>query len=109
MLAIHGELRDHHGLRVVEDAENDAYESSQFQALIANRYGLWKMLSCREIIPIETFAAIGSGREFAIGAVEALGIQNPESTLRRSISIASAYDLATGGEIRLWQSHKFQS
>lgn len=105
LLAIHGELREHHGLRVVEDEDNDAYESSQFQALIGNRFGLWKVLSCREIIGSEPIHALGSGSEFALGALTVLGINDPVKNADRAVRVAALHDLATGGEPQVWQSN----
>lgn len=105
MLALHCELRDQHGLRVVTE-EDAPFEDSQFTCLVANRYGLWKVLSYREVIPISKFAALGSGREFAIGALEALGTTDPEASMRRAITIAAHYDLQTNGESTIWASKK---
>lgn len=104
MLALHGELRENHGLRVNEDG--NPFEDSHFQALVANKYGLWKVLSFREVIPVEHLGSIGTGREFALGALEALGSQDPEAAMRRALSIASHYDLQTSGEPNLWSSKR---
>lgn len=103
MLNIHTILRDHHALRVYEQ-EDDAFESSQFQAIIGNRHGLWTMLSGREIIPAQTYCAVGSGREFALGSMESLGTLDPEATIKNALSIAHKYDKSTGKEVELWSN-----
>lgn len=103
LLNIHTILRDHHGLRVVEQ-EDDAFESSQYQAIIANTHGMWMMLSTRELIPVDTLCAIGSGRELAIGVVEGMGMLDPEATIKRALAVASQYDKSTGKEMELWSN-----
>lgn len=105
MLGIHCTMRDHHGLRVVEQ-EDDPFESSQFQAIIGNRHGLWMMLSNREIIPVNTLCAIGTGRELAIGVAEGMGMMDPEATIKRALMVASQYDKSTGKEVELWSNEK---
>ena len=49
--------------------KDDEYESSQIDALIANPCGIFGMYSWRTIMEYEKFWAIGSGREFALGAM----------------------------------------
>jgi ATP-dependent protease HslVU (ClpYQ) peptidase subunit len=90
----------------VVEQEDDAFESSQYQAIIANAYGMWMMLSTRELIPVDTLCAIGSGRELAIGVVEGMGMLDPEATIKRALAVASQYDKSTGKEMELWSNVK---
>ncbi|MBL8149960.1 MAG: MFS transporter [Blastocatellia bacterium] len=52
--------------------EQTEYESSQIEALVANQHGIFGMFSWREVFEYERFWAIGSGREFALGAMFAV-------------------------------------
>ena len=52
-----------------EEEDDDPYESSQVTALIANPAGIFGVYSYREVFEYERFWAIGTGREFAIGAM----------------------------------------
>ena len=65
---IHPVLKDEHFLNPKEE-EDDPYESSQLTSLIANRSGIFGVYSMREVFEYERFWAIGSGREFALGAM----------------------------------------
>lgn len=49
--------------------EDSAYESSQMTILIANTYGIFEVHSDRNVTEIEAFWAVGSGREYALGAM----------------------------------------
>lgn len=105
---IHSELKTLHGLNTSEGMEGEAFESSQFSALVGNSYGLWSMLSGREIIQADQFAACGSGREFALGALGALsfsGAIEAKHALLKALAVSAMYDKNTGSETSLWKSH----
>ena len=67
-LNLHQILRDkfHLNPNVSEDV---AYQSSQIDALIANRHGIFGMFEFREVHEFEKFWAIGSGKAYALGAM----------------------------------------
>lgn len=65
---LHPILKEHAYLNPKED-EEDPYESSQITALIANRTGIYGVYSLREVFEFERFWGIGSGRNFALGAM----------------------------------------
>jgi len=65
---LHPVLKDEHFLNPKEE-DDDPYESSQLTALIANASGIFGIYSMREVFEYSRFWAIGSGREFAIGAM----------------------------------------
>ena len=67
---IHPLLKDEHFLNPKEE-EDDPYESSQLTAMIANKTGIYAVYSMREVFEFNRFWAIGSGREFALGAMYA--------------------------------------
>jgi ATP-dependent HslUV protease subunit HslV len=67
---VHHVLKENYFLNTKED-EDDPYESSQITALIANEHGIFGVYSYREVFSFERFWGIGSGRNFALGAMYA--------------------------------------
>ncbi len=65
---LHPVLKEECFLNPKED-EEDPYESSQITALIANASGIYGIYSMREVFEFTQFWAIGSGHEFALGAM----------------------------------------
>ncbi|MDD4911429.1 MAG: MFS transporter [Sideroxydans sp.] len=65
---LHPILKEECFLNPKED-EEDPYESSQITALIANAQGIFAIYSMREVFEFTQFWAIGSGHEFALGAM----------------------------------------
>ncbi|GAB4125821.1 MAG: hypothetical protein Fur0040_08250 [Sideroxydans sp.] len=65
---LHPLLKEECFLNPKED-EEDPYESSQITALIANAHGIFGIYSMREVFEYTEFWAIGSGHEFALGAM----------------------------------------
>ena len=78
---------------VWRDVREDVGEDSQFSILIASRAGLWVIDSDMSVVRSERFTSIGSGSQFALGALSAgAGVLD-------SVEIAREYDIYTGGEI----------
>src|SRR5205809_1430358 len=67
---LHPILKEQHLLNPKEE-EDDPYESTQITALIANANGIFGVFSMREVFEYTQFWAAGSGREFALGAMQA--------------------------------------
>lgn len=65
---LHPVLKEECFLNPKED-EEDPYESSQITALIANANGIFGIYSIREVFEYTKYWAIGSGHEFALGAL----------------------------------------
>ena len=65
---LHPVLKEECFLNPKED-EEDPYESSQITALIANSSGIYGVYSMREVFEYTQFWAIGSGHEYALGAM----------------------------------------
>jgi ATP-dependent protease HslVU (ClpYQ) peptidase subunit len=81
---LHPILKDQHFLNPKEE-EDDPYESTQITALIANASGIFGVYSMREVFEYTQFWAVGSGREFALGAMFSL-----YGRLRTASAIAKA-------------------
>ncbi len=64
----HPVLKDRYFLNA-KDEEDDPYESSRIDALIVNPHGIFGIYSLREVFEYTRFWAIGSGSEFALGAM----------------------------------------
>jgi ATP-dependent protease HslVU (ClpYQ) peptidase subunit len=75
---LHPKLKEDFFLKT-EEEEDDPYESSQMTVLIANVHGIFAVYSMREVYEYRQFWAIGSGRDFAIGAMRAV-YQQPKRT-----------------------------
>jgi ATP-dependent protease HslVU (ClpYQ) peptidase subunit len=67
---VHQILKENYFLNTKED-DDDPYESSQITSLIANPYGIFGVYSYREVFSFDRFWGIGSGRNFALGAMYA--------------------------------------
>ena len=83
--ALHPLLKEKYFLNA-KDEDDDPYESTQIDALIANPFGIFGVHSLREVTEYKKFWAIGSGAEYALGAMFAL-----------YESDASAEDIAQAG------------
>ncbi len=81
---LHPILKEQHFLNPKEE-EDDPYESTQVTALVANEHGIFGVYSMREVFEYSQYWAVGSGREFALGAMYA---QYPK--LRTAVAIARA-------------------
>lgn len=66
--SIHPKLKEEYYLNP-QDGEDDPYESSQFNLLIANSTGIYAIFDLREVHQFSKFWSIGSGSDYAIGAM----------------------------------------
>jgi ATP-dependent protease HslVU (ClpYQ) peptidase subunit len=65
---VHQVLKERYFLNTKEE-EDDPYESSQITSLVANPHGIFGVYSYREVFSFDRFWGIGSGRNFALGAM----------------------------------------
>ncbi len=86
-------LKDQHFLNPKEE-EDDPYESTQITALIANENGIFGVYSMREVFEYTQFWAVGSGREFALGAMSALypRLRTAEAVARAGVEAGATFD-----------------
>ncbi len=92
---LHGKLKDDFFLKT-EEEEDDAYESSQMTVLIANAHGIFGVYSLREVYEFERFWAIGSGRDYAIGAMHAIYDQcNANEIAKVGVETGCMFDVAS--------------
>src|SRR3954453_17492057 len=90
---LHPILKEQHFLNPKEE-EDDPYESTQITALIANAYGIFGVYSMREVFEYTQFWAAGSGREFALGAMQALYARprTPEAIAKAGVEAGAIFD-----------------
>jgi ATP-dependent protease HslVU (ClpYQ) peptidase subunit len=82
--------------------KDDAYESSQIDALIANPNGIFGMYSWRTAVEYDRFYAIGSGRDFAMGAMFTVyETESAEKIAEAGIRAAAEFDDASGWPMTL--------
>ena len=68
---IHPRLKTDYFLNA-DDEDDDPYESSQIELLVMNGRGIFGLLALREVYEYTRFWALGSGSEFALGAMYAV-------------------------------------
>ena len=76
------------------EEEDDPYESTQITALIANRHGIFGVYSMREVFEYTQFWAAGTGREFALGAMQALyqRVGTADAVARAGVEAGALFD-----------------
>lgn len=91
---LHPMLKDDYFLKT-EEEENDPYESSQMTVVIANPHGIFGIYSMREVYEFQRFWAIGSGRDYAIGAMHASYEQceNAKDVARIGVDAGITFDV----------------
>lgn len=97
---LHPILKEHAYLNPKED-EDDPYESSQITALIANSSGIYGVYSLREVFEFDRFWSIGSGRNFALGAMHSSfqGARSAAKIAEIGVAAGIEFDSASGPPI----------
>ena len=90
---LHPVLKEQHFLNPKEE-EDDPYESTQITALVANAHGIFGVYSMREVFEYTRFWAVGSGREFALGAMHSMygRLKSAEAVARVGIETGCEFD-----------------
>ena len=86
-----------------KEEEDDPYESSQITALIANATGIYAVYSYREVFDYDRFWAIGSGRNFALGAMYAIydNIRSAADIARVGVKAGIEFDKSSSAPFEL--------
>ncbi len=100
---LHPKLKEKYFLRP-EEEEDDPYESNHLSALIANPHGIFGVYSMREVYEYTRFWAIGSGRDFAIGAMNAVydRMDSAEDIARVGIEAGCTFDINSSLPLTLY-------
>jgi ATP-dependent protease HslVU (ClpYQ) peptidase subunit len=99
---LHPMLKEHAFLNPKEE-DDDPYESSQITAVIANETGIYGVYSYREVFDYDRFWAVGSGRNFALGAMHAVWTRarTAEQVARAGVSAGIEFDRSSAGPFEL--------
>jgi len=100
---LHPILKEQHFLNPREE-EDDPYESTQIQALVVNENGIFGVYSMREVFEYTRFWAIGTGREFALGAMHALYDRLPAAAMiaQAGVEAGAMFDRNSGLPLTLY-------
>jgi ATP-dependent HslUV protease subunit HslV len=99
---VHEILKEKYFLNTKED-EDDPYESSQITSLVANPYGIFGVYSYREVFSFDRFWGIGSGRNFALGAMYATydSVQSARALAEIGVKAGAEFDKSTSGPFQI--------
>ena len=92
---LHPVLKDEAFLNPKEE-EDDPYESSQMTVMVANPTGIYAVYSMREVFEFDRFWAIGSGRDFALGAMFTVFDKAKSAVAVAQAGIAAGAEFDTG-------------
>jgi len=94
---IHPILKQEYFLNSKEE-DDDSYESSRIDALIMNANGIFGLYSLREVEQYSRFWAVGSGSEFALGAMHAAYelMDDARQIARAGIEAGTTFDNSSG-------------
>ncbi len=83
--------------------KDDEYETTQFYGLVANGHGIFAIYSYRSAQQFHKFWAAGSGRDFALGAMQAAFDQcaTAEEVARVGLEAAAEFDSSTGSPFEI--------
>ena len=98
MRQLHPILKEEYYLNS-KDEDDDAYESSRVDALIMNRNGIFGLYALREVDQYTRFWAIGSGAEFALGAMHAIYAERDDAVEIAAAGIEAGATFDTGSAL----------
>ncbi len=101
-MKLHPRLKERFFLNTKEH-DSDPYESSQFSLLLANRHGIFGVESYREVFAFERFWAIGSGRRFALGGMNAAydRVRSAREVAEAGVLAGCEFDTSSAAPVRL--------
>ena len=92
---LHPMLKDEAFLNPKEE-DDDPYESSQMTVMIANPTGIFAVYSMREVFEFDRFWAIGSGRDFALGAMYSVYANAKDAAAVADAGVTAGAEFDTG-------------
>jgi ATP-dependent protease HslVU (ClpYQ) peptidase subunit len=101
---LHPILKDAYFLNP-KDEEGDAYESSHIDALVLNSTGIFGLYALREVFEYTRYWAIGSGAEYALGAMHALydQLDDPVAIAKAGVEAGAEFDTSSALPMTLYQ------
>ena len=100
---VHQILKENYFLNPKED-EDDPYESSQITSLVANPCGIFGVYSLREVFSFDRFWGIGSGRNFALGAMYAAydRVESAREVAEIGVQAGAEFDKSSSGPFQIY-------
>lgn len=85
--------------------KGEEYETTQFYGLIANPHGIFALYSYRSAQQFHKFWAAGSGRDFALGAMQSVYDQHEDvvDIVKAGLNAATEFDSATGSPFEIYK------
>ncbi len=100
---LHPLLKERYFL-IPKDQDDDPYESSHIDALIVNPSGVFGVFALREVFEYARFWAIGSGADFALGAMYAAydRLDDARAIARLGVEAGAEFNSATALPLTLY-------
>ena len=98
---LHPILKDEAFLNPREE-EDDPYESSQMTVMLVNPSGIFAVYSMREVFEFDRFWAIGSGRDFALGAMYAIYDKTKTAKTIAEAGVLAGAEFDTGTSLPIY-------
>lgn len=99
---VHALLKERYFLSGGED-EDDSFESSHMNVLLANPFGIFGWCAKRTVFEYTKFYAFGSGEQYALGAMQAVYERedDPAAIARVGLEAAIKFDTASGAPVEI--------
>lgn len=99
---LHIALKEDYFVNPHED-DDDAFESSQMEVLIANKSGIYGLYELRSVDEFAKFYSLGTGYRYALGAMRALynSAATAEEIARAGLEAAADFDDSTSAPFEL--------
>jgi ATP-dependent protease HslVU (ClpYQ) peptidase subunit len=97
-IVLHAALKGRYFLNP-DESKGDSFESSRFDALIANPYGIFGVEAHRTVQEFSKFYAYGTGWQHALGAMHVAYHRtdlSAEGIARSGVEVAAEFDVDTG-------------
>ncbi len=97
LVRLHGVMKEEYFLSAAAEEQSDPYESTRCELLIANRRGIFGACALREVSEYARFWALGSGSDFALGAMYASydHLETAEAIATVGVRAGAEFDTAT--------------
>jgi ATP-dependent HslUV protease subunit HslV len=91
-------------------SKDEEYETTQFYGLVANPHGIFALYSYRSAQQFHKFWAAGSGRDYALGAMNSVYDQYDDvvDIVKAGLSASAEFDSATGSPFEIYQCDLIQ-
>lgn len=104
-MKIHQILKEEYFINPSEGGAEEPFESNQLNGIVVSPRGIFQFGSWREIEEFETFMAVGSGQEFALGAMKTIydSCDDPKLIAQKGIEASAEFDVSTELPLTIFQ------